>query len=210
MLGAVDLPSALTVSSDVYFYAVGNVFWNVYREEGKNKGHTGDLSGDGSRTQSTRSVTPSSTPRPTYGFGEQTGLGLGDQPGVIPNHEYRVKLNPNNSELQFWRRGDSASLAVGQGDVLVTPLQLANVYAAFANGGTLYQPRLVDEVTQTSGGLPPGQLGPVVNLINPLVKRTTAAHARGPRPHRGRARRRRPRLARAPRTACSRTTRASR
>ena len=40
--------------------------------------------------------------------------------------------------------------------MLVTPLQLANAYAAFANGGTLYQPRLADEVTQSSAGPPAG------------------------------------------------------
>ena len=42
--------------------------------------------------------------------------------------------------------------------MLVTPLQLANAYAAFANGGTLSSPRLADEVTQSSAGLPQGQL----------------------------------------------------
>ena len=127
VLGTVDLPAALTVSSDVYFYKVGNEFWNAYRDEGQAKeGCTGcDLAGDkltdaehpvGNAIQHTAS---------TYGFGEQTGIGLGDQAGVIPNHEYRVKLNPDDVDNQFWRRGDSASLAVGQGDVLVTPLQLA-------------------------------------------------------------------------------------
>ncbi len=174
VLGAVDLPSALTVSSDVYFYTVGNEFWKAYRDEGQAKVGTGkDLAGDeipdaehpvGNAIQHTAG---------TYGFGEQSGIGLNDQAGVIPNHEYRVKLNPNNAELQFWRRGDSAALAVGQGDVLVTPLQLANAYAAFANGGTLYQPRLVDAVTENSAGLPAGQLGPVVSAIDPQVKRTT-------------------------------------
>jgi penicillin-binding protein 2 len=169
VLGAVDLPSALTVSSDVYFYTVGNEFWNAYRNEGKAKGHTSELAGDaipdaehpvGNAIQHTAG---------TYGFGEQTGIGLGDSAGVIPNHEYRVKLNPDNNELQFWRRGDSANLAVGQGDVLVTPLQLANAYAAFANGGTLYQPRLVDQVTKSNPGLPPT----VLRTIDPMAKRTT-------------------------------------
>jgi penicillin-binding protein 2 len=93
---------------------------------------------------------------------------------VIPNHEYRVKLNPGNAELQFWRRGDSASLAVGQGDVLVTPLQLANAYAAFANGGTLYQPRLAEAVTESSAGLPAGQLGKVLTTLQPKTIRTTS------------------------------------
>jgi penicillin-binding protein 2 len=173
VLGSVDLRAALTVSSDVYFYSVGNEFWNRYREEGKAKGFTGDLAGDklpdadhpvGDAIQHTAA---------TYGLGEQSGIGLDDQAGIIPNHEYRVKVNPNSPENQFWRRGDSASLAVGQGDVLVTPLQLADAYAAFANGGTLYQPRLADEVTANSAGLPAGQLGPVVHAIDPLVRRTT-------------------------------------
>jgi penicillin-binding protein 2 len=163
VLGAVNLPSALTVSSDVYFYQVGNEFWNRYRNEGGDKVPDADHP-VGNALQHTAT---------TYGFGESTGIGLGDQPGIIPNHEYRVKVNPNDQELQLWRRGDSASLAVGQGDVLVTPLQLADAYAAFANGGTLYQPRLVDEVTQSSGGLPAGQLGPVVHAIDPVVKHTT-------------------------------------
>jgi penicillin-binding protein 2 len=173
VLGTRDLPSALTVSSDVYFYSVGNQFWNRYRDEGQAAGYTGDLAGDklpdaqhpqGNAIQHTAL---------TYGFGTPTGIGLGDQGGVIPNHEYRVKLNPKDTELQFWRRGDSASLAVGQGDVLVTPLQLADAYAAFANGGTLYQPRLADVVTQSSAGLPQGQYGPVLQTLNPIVKRTT-------------------------------------
>jgi penicillin-binding protein 2 len=174
VLGSRALSSALTVSSDVYFYSVGNDFWNAYRDEGQNKfGPGNDLAGDklpdadhpvGNAIQHTAT---------TYGFGESTGIGLEDQAGVIPNHEYRVKLNPNDAELQFWRRGDSASLAVGQGDVLVTPLQLADAYAAFANGGTLFQPRLADQVTESSAGLPAGQFGKLVNTIAPLVRRTT-------------------------------------
>ncbi len=173
VLGSRDLPSALTVSSDVYFYSVGNEFWNRYRDEGKAKGFTGDLSGD--------KVPDADHPvgngiqhlARTYGFGELTGIGLGDQAGVVPDHEYRVTLNPDSPDGQIWRRGDSASLAVGQGDVLVTPLQLANGYAAFANGGTLYTPRLVDQITASSAGLPPGQFGTLLHTIDKQVKRTT-------------------------------------
>jgi len=173
VLGPVDMRTALTVSSDVYYYSVGNEFWNRYRDEGQRAGYPGDLAGDklpdaqhpvGNAIQHTAK---------TYGFGEVTGVGLGDQTGVVPDHDYRVKLNPTNSELQFWRRGDSASLAVGQGDVLVTPLQLANGYAAFANGGTLYTPRIVDEVTASSAGLADKQLGKVLHTIDPQLKRTT-------------------------------------
>jgi penicillin-binding protein 2 len=175
VLGTNALSSALTVSSDVYFYSVGNDFWNAYRDEGNAAGHSGVYGGDaipdaqhpvGNAIQHTAL---------TYGFGASTGIGLDGsqlQAGIIPNHEYRVTLNKNPDD-QIWRRGDSESLAVGQGDVLVTPLQLANGYAALANGGTLYQPRLADEVTQSSAGLPAGQLGAVINTIQPMVKRTT-------------------------------------
>src|SRR4029077_9048742 len=97
----------------------------------------------------------------------------GDNPGRIPDHEFRVKLNADNPDLQIWRRGDNTALAVGQGDVLVTPLQLANAYAAFANGGTLYQPRLAEEVTQSSAGLPQGQFGAPVTTFDAKVKRST-------------------------------------
>ena len=163
------------MSSDVYFYSVGNEFWNRYRDEGQAAGFAGDLAGDklpdaqhpvGNAIQHTAA---------TYGFGESTGIGLGDQAGVIPNHEYRVKVNPTTPDNQFWRRGDSASLAVGQGDVLVTPLQLADGYAAFANGGTLYQPRLADEVTESSGGLPAGQLGAGRTIPSTRTCRRTTA-----------------------------------
>jgi len=109
-----------------------------------------------------------------YGLGESSGLGLGDQTvGVIPDHEYRVKVNPTDKDNQIWKRGDNVSLAVGQGDVLVTPLQLANAYAAFANGGTLYQPRLAQEVTQSSAGLPQGQFGAPLTTFDTKVTRTT-------------------------------------
>ena len=173
VLGSVSLRTALTESSDVYFYSVGNEFWNRYRDEGKAKGFTGDLSGDKVPDADHPVGNAIQHVARTYGFGESTGVGLGDQAGVVPDHDYRVKLNPTNTDLQFWRRGDSASLAVGQGDVLVSPLQLADGYAALANGGTLYTPRLVDEVTQSSAGLPPGQLGPVEHTIDPQAKGTT-------------------------------------
>jgi penicillin-binding protein 2 len=173
VLGAVDLPSALTVSSDVYFYTVGNEFWNAYRDEGTAAGHSGVYAGDAIPDAQHPKGNGIQHVAETYGFGASTGIGLGDSAGVIPNHEYRVKVNPNNADLQSWRRGDNTNLAVGQGDVLVTPLQLADAYAAFANGGTLYQPRLADEVTQSSAGLPAGQLGTAITSIQPMVKRTT-------------------------------------
>jgi penicillin-binding protein 2 len=60
---------------------------------------------------------------------------------------------------------------VGQGDVLVTPLQLANAYATFANGGTLYTPRVASAVLASGVGLPAGQVGAVVHSLDPQAVR---------------------------------------
>ena len=169
--GTVDLRRALSVSSDVYFYSVGNEFWNRYRDEGGDK-VTGHPVGNGIQGVAR-----------AYGFGEATAVGLpGDQPGRVPDHAFRVELNKTNPADQAWRRGDSASLAVGQGDVLVTPLQLANAYAAFANGGTLYTPRVASAIRATNSGFPGGQLGDVVLALDPQTKRTTSLSADNRRP----------------------------
>jgi penicillin-binding protein 2 len=165
--GQVDLRGALTVSSDVYFYSVGNDFWNVY-----NRTEGGDAVGDAGHPvgYGIQHVAR------TYGFGDPTGISLtGDGKGRIPDLAFNQEWNAKSTDpiSRTWRRGDSASLAVGQGDVLVSPLQLADGYAAFANGGTLYTPRVVSAVHENSAGLPSGQLGRVVHAIDPMVKRNT-------------------------------------
>ena len=121
-----------------------------------------------------------------FGFGKATGVGLsGDQ--ARPHPDPVVQRRPQQDldrrdRRRTWRRGDSASLAVGQGDVLVTPLQLANAYATFANGGTLYTPRIASAVLASGVGLPEGKLGDVVHALDPQMLRTGAAHARDPQP----------------------------
>src|SRR5437870_3143611 len=76
------------------------------------------------------------------GFGEKCGIPLrGEVPGRIPNDEY-MKATHGRRLLN----GDIANLSIGQGDTLVTPLQMAQAMAVIANGGTLYQPRLVQQV----------------------------------------------------------------
>ncbi|MDP3098276.1 MAG: penicillin-binding transpeptidase domain-containing protein, partial [Syntrophales bacterium] len=66
--------------------------------------------------------------------------------GLIPTKQWKL------SRLrQSWQMGETISLAIGQGYNLVTPIQLANVYAALANGGTLYRPRLVKQLESSDG-----------------------------------------------------------
>jgi len=76
------------------------------------------------------------------GFGRTTGIDLaGESPGSLP-----TPANIRDLEGHAWRLGDTQSLAVGQGSLTVTPLQMARVMAALANGGRLVTPHLVSEL----------------------------------------------------------------
>ena len=75
------------------------------------------------------------------GFGRRTGIPLGgEREGLLPTPEWKSRVRHDG-----WRAGDTANLAIGQGLLLVTPLQVAMYAAALANGGTLHRPRLVAE-----------------------------------------------------------------
>ncbi len=76
------------------------------------------------------------------GFGRKTGIPLGgEEDGNLPTKDYMLKVHKRP-----FMPGDVANLSIGQGDLLVTPLQLAHAMGAIANGGTVYQPRLVLQV----------------------------------------------------------------
>lgn len=122
--GNVDIARSITVSSDAYYYNVGAQFWLQRDRFG------GD---DGMQTH----LLP-------WGIGERTGVSLtSEAPGRVPTatwkRDYCDRVNCNDG---VWRTGDNVNMAIGQGDVLVTPLQLANGYATFANGGTRYVPQV--------------------------------------------------------------------
>ncbi len=82
-----------------------------------------------------------------FGFGEVTGIGqVPEAAGLIPDPEW--KLQTYNDP---WRPGDAVNMGIGQGFVLVTPLQIARMIAAVANGGTFYRPQLVLRVAPPDG-----------------------------------------------------------
>lgn len=85
-----------------------------------------------------------------FGFGEATGVnGLGEEDGLVPDAEWK---RANRSEP--WYPGDEVNLAIGQGDLLVTPIQLANAYSTFL-AGALRTPVLLGGVaTESRGELP--------------------------------------------------------
>lgn len=82
-----------------------------------------------------------------FGFGERPGLGFnGESPGVVPTREWHDEHSPGGFQYGF-----TVNTSVGQGDTRTSPLQLALAYAAIANGGTLYYPRIVDRITSADG-----------------------------------------------------------
>ena len=82
-----------------------------------------------------------------FGLGDKTGIALDDErSGTIPDTEWKRKRY-----RQPWFPGETVSVAIGQGYVTVTPLQLANMMAAVANGGKLYRPYLVNKVESVDG-----------------------------------------------------------
>lgn len=87
-----------------------------------------------------------------FGFGQSTGIThLADAPGVLPDATYYAIKRRVNGRSSPYGPGDQIQLAIGQGEFRGTTLQLANAYAAFANGGTLWVPRLVTQATLPDG-----------------------------------------------------------
>jgi penicillin-binding protein 2 len=134
--GPVDVRRAMTVSSDVYFYSLANDFWERRNEFGE---------------------TPMQDVAAELGFGEVTGVGLpAEGDGRLPTPELKRRLHEQRPDAFIegrWFVGDNLNLSIGQGELLVTPLQLANSYATFANGGRRFVPRLTAAVRTRDGVL---------------------------------------------------------
>ncbi|MGH3023540.1 MAG: penicillin-binding protein 2 [Gaiellaceae bacterium] len=82
------------------------------------------------------------------GFGGPTGVDLGpEEKGLVPTPAWRERTFETEID-QIWTSGDSVQLAIGQGDLLVTPLQMTRAYAMIANGGKLVEPHLVKAIEE--------------------------------------------------------------
>jgi penicillin-binding protein 2 len=129
-LGDVDLQEAITESSDTYFYSIGGEFYEQY-DAGRELTEPDPLQGVASQ----------------YGLGHYSGIDLPDEaPGLVPDaavvarlHDQYPKAYPDGN----WEPGFEVQEAIGEGQDLVTPLQLVDAYSAFGNGGTLYVPQVV-------------------------------------------------------------------
>lgn len=128
--GIIALPEALEVSSDTFFYELAD---RSYRRQGW----------------------PFQVWSRNFGLGRPTGLDLteGESRGLVPDLAYKRRtcdraVDPINCS---WRPGDSVNMSIGQGNVLVTPIQMAVAYAAIANGGRVVTPTLGRAVVDADG-----------------------------------------------------------
>ncbi len=126
--GSVDFLNAFAHSSDIYFYTLGGgspMAPGVRGVGAENLGKYGRM----------------------LGFGARTGIDLpGEARGIMPDPAWKIAALDEE-----WTIGNTYHAAIGQGFVAVTPIQLLNAYAAVANGGTLYTPRLLKEVRDATG-----------------------------------------------------------
>ena len=125
---AMTMPVALAASCDTYFYQLGYQFYLL---------RTSPLQEWAAR----------------FGFGRRTGVDISpEEPGLLPTPEWRrrtftKKTDPCCWEIdRLWKPGDSIQLAIGQKDMLATPIQMTRFYALIANGGRLVTPHLLLDV----------------------------------------------------------------
>lgn len=125
--GWTDMRKAIAESCNVYFYTIGGGYKD---QEGLGP----------SRIKKYLEL---------FGWGNKTEIDLsGEVKGLIPSPEWKKEI-----KKEPWWDGDTYNLSIGQGDIKVTALQVANAFAAIANGGTLYKPKIVKEIVDSEKNL---------------------------------------------------------
>ena len=135
--GVLDFRGGVVNSCDVVFYDIGKQFFQAGRSQG------GSISDTAMQDEIAK-----------YGFGKKTGIDLGsiEEVGRIPTPEWRAEHFRDYPTEAVWKGGFNTNMAIGQGDVLVTPIQVAVAYGAIATGN-LMKPHLLKEVRNSSGGV---------------------------------------------------------
>lgn len=128
----------------------------------------------------------------SMGLGSKTGIDLpGEVPGRVPDAAWKKAYNRLYPEYQTWLAGDTVNIAIGQGDMLLSPLQLATYYAALGNEGKVMQPHVLQSVLGADGqpavtfepkvthdpGLKPGNVAAMRAALTAVTTRGTAAGA---------------------------------
>ena len=93
-----------------------------------------------------------------FGLGRKTGIGLREAPGFLPSKKWYMRQNKG-----YYPRGIDLNIALGQGDIKATALQMALVYAAIANGGKLLRPQVVQSIVSADRRM--------VKNFSPIIRR---------------------------------------
>ena len=125
-LGVVNVVTAIARSSDIFFYEVMGGFTDFLHYLGVDK---------------------LTAYYQKFGLGSKTGIDLpSEASGRVPTPDWKKKISGEG-----WYTGDTYNISVGQGDILVSPLQMASALGVIANGGVLYKPHLVTKVVDSNG-----------------------------------------------------------
>jgi penicillin-binding protein 2 len=126
--GTVGLSRSLAESCDIVYYTLGTEMWQNRKKLGE---HVQKVARD-------------------FGFGTKSDIDLlGEHEGLVPDAEWKWnRFSYAQTYDRRWFPGDAANLAIGQGFLQTTPLQLANAYAAIANRGTMYRPHVLKCLAQ--------------------------------------------------------------
>ena len=123
--GVTNVLKAIAESVNTFFYAIGGGYQNI----------------KGLGPEKMKSYLEK------FGFGNYLGLDiLGESKGSVPDPEWKERV-----KAEQWYLGDTYNMAIGQGDILVTPLQIANATAIIANGGTYFEPHFVSSILDGNG-----------------------------------------------------------
>ncbi len=128
-LGPIDLRTALARSCNTFFYELGKRL---------------DEKGQDALPNAAKS----------FGFGKATDIEfVFEAEGLVPSPAWKAQRFANDPGQRGWNPGDATNLAIGQGFLLATPLQMANYAAALANDGIVWKPRLVVALQDRAGAL---------------------------------------------------------
>ena len=138
--GLIDLYQGIAWSSNIYMFMASCGILNETRGLGKDAETSAVILGQYARA---------------FGFGGATGIDLyGEADGRVPSPEWKKRYyggSEFNRGDREWYYADTCFMGIGQGDVTATPLQVARMTAAVANGGTLVTPHIVNEVVGPDG-----------------------------------------------------------
>ncbi len=127
----IDLFNGIAQSCDIVFYNLGLTFYNRQNQ------HQGKPLWEYARD---------------WQLGKRTGIDLtSEQDGRVPSPEWKKEFNRTNPAYQVWYPGDTVNMAIGQGDILATPLQMAYLYSGLANNGRFIRPHVMKSLEDEDG-----------------------------------------------------------